>query len=123
MLKLRREPSFRLSCPETRVKSVYLQSKLLVPFRIERVGFDGSGPYELGGQGPSDAVPLFSDSSIFSFEAQLEAVVLPELLVIALDVGGAGIRQGAIGGERLRLRRGRCCHRLNSEHAVRVTET
>lgn len=79
------------------------------------------GANELGGQSAPQAVSLLPDAPVLPFEAQLEAVMLSQLLVIALSVGHTGVRQGAVGGERLRRRRRR--HRLDTQHAVGVAET
>lgn len=122
------------------VAPTYSQSKLLVPPRIQCVRLDRGGPDELGGQRAPQAVPLLPHPAVLPLEAQLEAVVLAQLLAPgavllaaasapgaapravddALEVGGVG--EGAVRGEGLG-RGGRRRHRLDAQHAVGVAET
>lgn len=70
---------------------------------------NGRGSYKLGGQCPPDAVSLLPDASVLPFEAQLEAVVLTQLLAAGTDAviglqgpvaghAATNVRQSPVGG-------------------------
>ena len=99
----------------------YLQFKLLVPLRTQRVRFDRGRADELG-RHRADRVPLLA--AVLALEAQPKAVMLAQLAVLGrIQTVHAGVGQGPRCHRWLGRGGRRCTGRLNAEHAVWIAET
>lgn len=82
----------------------HLQLELLVPLGTERVRLYGRGPNELGRHCATERVTLVATAAVLALEAEPEALVLAQLIVVRRveRIVEANVGQGARRQRRLR---------------------